>query len=857
MDTGGLSPSDDGVAMDSAARMDELSRMLGESSGDGQHAMSMGQGAGSGGAPGGDGTMVVSDLNMKAEPALGAAALERVVAAAKAAHEEQQRSAEDQRAVCDLCNVRRADLRGPCGHKYHARCIYSMPITRCPVCDMEFGHDDGLFILPVEPYSAGMLFDEDDHRKGRDAEHQTRLRTGRWHSYETMYAQRIVADFDAGTMPLSEGTKLGNFLCNILNCSPSRLSKKLKIGKKYFQRCADRPMGEEHIAKHREAQKRLSDLEEMFLMAESQTNRGVANTQILSECIQKEWRERFIGHAHAVNQKLKNAWDWNSSRRRAELSSDALNKLLSSITPNKTDSGVNHLPPLFLVSHNNNGDGQGNNNGGTGAAAGGAGSGGGAGQGQGMQNVAFAQAMGNVLQSWQQQGQHGMQGFPSASTSGGLGAAGGASSSSRQAFPSAMVKRGQGSGEDFAGKPPSGLSWLDQQSAQGGQRHGQGHGGPGAPPEAMDDIEGFGDDLWSSLENNLASLGYQNSVAIEDMDQDPLTSSNPPGQWGGSGGQGGGGGHGGPLGENPSGPPSAFDDGQLFIGGMGGPNSGSNSNPNGGPGVANLRDAGRGSGNRPAWQPSPGNGGNMGGGGGNGNGGGGNGPGGPGGPGGGGGGGGGPGGPGGPSGGGGGPGGGGGGGGGGGSGGNDGGGGNGDDEDDEGSHRFEDFIGTFLEQIPFEAVDVWVPLCNQHQEGGEVVLFHAGYFTNVKELEEWGDYSTNFSFRQGQGLPGRVYGSNKSEWQENVSNLNHSHFLRLNGARNIGIRTSFGVPVVSRWGVTFVIVFYSRATVQLDTDMKMFIERTVSAWKFDATVDTDACQGDAAPATNKPPGIRP
>lgn len=46
-------------------------------------------------------------------------------------------------------------------------------------------------------------------------------RTGRWHSYETMYAQRIVADFEAGTMPLSEGTKLGNFLCNILNCSPS------------------------------------------------------------------------------------------------------------------------------------------------------------------------------------------------------------------------------------------------------------------------------------------------------------------------------------------------------------------------------------------------------------------------------------------------------------------------------------------------------------------------------------------------------------------------------------------------------------------------------------------------------------
>jgi len=29
-----------------------------------------------------------------------------------------------------------------------------------------------------------------------------------------------LTDFDAGTMPLSEGTKLGNFLCNILTAPP-------------------------------------------------------------------------------------------------------------------------------------------------------------------------------------------------------------------------------------------------------------------------------------------------------------------------------------------------------------------------------------------------------------------------------------------------------------------------------------------------------------------------------------------------------------------------------------------------------------------------------------------------------------
>lgn len=51
-------------------------------------------------------------------------------------------------------------------------------------------------------------------------------------------------------------------------------------------------------------------------------------------------------------------------------------------------------------------------------------------------------------------------------------------------------------------------------------------------------------------------------VAVcQDMDQDPLTNANPSGQWPGSGG----GGHGGPLGENPSGPPSALDESQVCV----------------------------------------------------------------------------------------------------------------------------------------------------------------------------------------------------------------------------------------------------------------------------------------------------
>lgn len=49
-----------------------------------------------------------------------------------------------------------------------------MPITQCPHCDKEFGADDGLFILPIEPYSATTMLFGDDERKGREIDVQSR-----------------------------------------------------------------------------------------------------------------------------------------------------------------------------------------------------------------------------------------------------------------------------------------------------------------------------------------------------------------------------------------------------------------------------------------------------------------------------------------------------------------------------------------------------------------------------------------------------------------------------------------------------------------------------------------------------------
>ncbi|CAM9798294.1 unnamed protein product [Discosporangium mesarthrocarpum] len=644
-----------------------------------------------------------------------------------------------------------------------------------------------------------------------------------------MYAQRIVADFEAGTIPLSEGTKLGSFLCSILNCSPSRLSKKLKIGKKYFQRCPPRPEGSEYVAKHVEHQRRLSEMEEMFLMAESQTNRGMANTQVLSERIQTEWRERFIGHAHTVNQKLKNAWDWNTGRRQLSLTSGAINKLLSSITPQKMDTGINQLAPLFLVTHNpdasinalNSGD--------------------------------LSTAMGNMMSSWQQGAQHAFKLFsqphqtPQAQALASVASSAIRGHADTRSPPASIWDRArfqlsrEGGGEDRDRGASGGRAGCRR--GTDGRGSGSSHvlGQQQGRHVRVNSVWVLGDELWLSLSENLTNLGYQNSVAMEAR---ALTLFNAPpdfffflfggGQARGASLEGEGGGKGEKKGSKaPDGvthpyygthapPPSPPWWQNTFS--RSGEATFESERPGlpeqqqqqqqllGGQGQVNLTGGGDGKEGR-------GGGGGAGGGGGTGS-----------------------------------------------SGGDRGTSAEADgknegevesagtpEANEDESHRFEDFIGEFLSQVPFEAVDVWVPLSNQDQKDGEdVVLFHAGYFTNTRELEEWGEYSTNFSFQQGQGLPGRVYGSNKSEWQEDVGLLGQKIFLRLLGAVEMGIKTTFGVPVVSRCGVTFVIVFYSRATMQVNSGLKEFIEHTVKAWKFDATLDSDT--GGRAPV---PSGANP
>eukprot|EP00984_Skeletonema_dohrnii_P035095 scaffold34615_cov93-Skeletonema_dohrnii-CCMP3373.AAC.1 len=94
------------------------------------------------------------------------------------------------------------------------------------------------------------------------------LRRGKWTPEEEAYANRLIQEFKAGLLPLTDGTTLRTFLSKLLNCDPMRISKKFVgsncIGKQIFRR---RGADVNNLTPDQVQQTRLelSELEKKFL----------------------------------------------------------------------------------------------------------------------------------------------------------------------------------------------------------------------------------------------------------------------------------------------------------------------------------------------------------------------------------------------------------------------------------------------------------------------------------------------------------------------------------------------------------------------------------------------------------------
>lgn len=143
------------------------------------------------------------------------------------------------------------------------------------------------------------------------------LRTGRWTNEETAYCDRLIQEFEAGTLPIPNGIKLNDFLSNMFKSKHSRLTKKMKnarLSARQYQRTTGFIQGLHNLVE-------ISRLETEFLAS-------IKNLLERSEIkfhMQKEWRELFSSYCAEIGQPL-DADAWLNSveeiDRRASLQKD-------------------------------------------------------------------------------------------------------------------------------------------------------------------------------------------------------------------------------------------------------------------------------------------------------------------------------------------------------------------------------------------------------------------------------------------------------------------------------------------------------------------------------------------------------
>lgn len=75
-------------------------------------------------------------------------------------------------------------------------------------------------------------------------------------------------------------------------------------------------------------------------------------------------------------------------------------------------------------------------------------------------------------------------------------------------------------------------------------------------------------------------------------------------------------------------------------------------------------------------------------------------------------------------------------------------------------------------------------------------------------LELFRECSQEFIMSKGEGLPGRVFSTQKSEWMLDVSDESEDSFLRNKIAGVCGVKTGFAIPVMKEEKVLMIMAFF-------------------------------------------------
>ena len=120
--------------------------------------------------------------------------------------------------------------------------------------------------------------------------------------------------------------------------------------------------------------------------------------------------------------------------------------------------------------------------------------------------------------------------------------------------------------------------------------------------------------------------------------------------------------------------------------------------------------------------------------------------------------------------------------------------------------------------IGWDFGEAWIP-----NEDGSALEHSLGWHGNQNCLEEFCRKSQTLQFAPGMGLPGRVWQSKEPEWIEDVSKVRKPLFMRSLQAAKVGLKASFGVPILAGNQVLAVLVFFKRSSVPVDKRLLLLV----------------------------------
>jgi hypothetical protein len=95
--------------------------------------------------------------------------------------------------------------------------------------------------------------------------------------------------------------------------------------------------------------------------------------------------------------------------------------------------------------------------------------------------------------------------------------------------------------------------------------------------------------------------------------------------------------------------------------------------------------------------------------------------------------------------------------------------------------------------------------------------------TNLSSISTFKEISNMKAFKPGEGLPGRVYSSQKPEWILDVTK--DRNFPRAQLADDIGVKGAFAFPVFTNEGVSHVLEFYNIRTEEPNQSVLSFMQQ--------------------------------